>query len=84
MAAATITGRLVHSVIGDQRVVSIGTSAAFAANGDTWIVPGLKAIYAINLAPTTAAAVHGFTRSGGTITLVSGGAVTFTGQVVGR
>ena len=81
MAAATVTSRLQNDIDGRLRRVSAG-SVAFAANGDTWTVPGLKKVYAINLTPTTNTA-FGFTISGNTITLVSGGALTFAGGVLG-
>lgn len=80
MAAAVVTGVQQSVVLGNLRRVG-ANSIAFAANGDTWVTP-LKHIYEINLMPTTNTAV-GFTVSGGTITLVSGGAVTFRGGVIG-
>lgn len=81
MAAATVTGRLQNDVMGRLRQVA-ATSIAFASTGDTWAVPGLKKIYTIDLVPTTNAS-FGFTVSGNTITVVSGGAVTFAGAVTG-
>lgn len=81
MAAATVTGRLQNDVTGRLRAVT-ATSLAFAANGDTWTVPGIKKIYTIDLCPTTNAS-YGFTISGNVITLASGGAVTFSGGVAG-
>jgi len=81
MAAATVTGRLQNNVDGRLREV-YATSIAFAANGDTWTIPGIKRVYAIDLCPTTNAS-YGFSVSGNTITLASGGAVTFTGGVAG-
>jgi len=81
MAAATVTGNRFSDVIGNLRMQQY-TSVAFAANGDTLTVAGLKTIRSINLTPTTATA-HGFTVAGNVITLVSGGAVTFRGSVTG-
>jgi len=81
MAAATVTLRRQNDVTGRLRQVSAG-SVAFASSGDTWTVPGIKTIYEISLTPTTNAS-YGFTTSGNVITIVSGGAVTFLGCVVG-
>lgn len=81
MAAATVTGRQQNVVVGNLRRVG-AASIVFAANGDTWTVPGIRTIYEINLTPTTNTA-FGFTISGATITLVSGGALTFHGGVLG-
>ena len=80
MAAATVTGRRQNNVPGNRRKI-IATSVAFAANADTWNT-GLKLVEDIHLTPTTNSS-YGFTVSGGTITLVSGGAVTFRGSVEG-
>ena len=81
MAAATVTLRRQNDVQGRLRQVSAG-SVAFAANGDTWTVPGVKTVYEISLTPTTNTSA-GFTVSGNVLTLVSGGAVTFRGSVTG-
>jgi len=81
MAAATVTLRKQNDVMGRLRQVSAG-SVAFAANGDTWTVPGIKTVYSIDLIPTTNAS-FGFTLSGNVLTLASGGAVTFSGSVLG-
>ena len=81
MAAATVTGRRQNDVDGRLRRVS-ASSVAFAANSDTWTVPGIKTVYAINLTATTNTAA-GFTISGNVISLVSGGALTFAGSVIG-
>lgn len=81
MAAATVTGRLLNDTNGRLRVVA-ATSIAFASNGDTWTVPGIKNAYRIDFTPTTNTA-FGFTVSGNVITLVSGGALTFRGAVQG-
>jgi hypothetical protein len=81
MAAATVTLRRQNDVLGRLRNVSAG-SIVFASNGDTWAVPGIKNIYAINLTPTAGTA-FGFTRSGNTITLVAAGGLTFSGSVLG-
>lgn len=80
MAAATVTGRQQDVVVGSLRFV-VANSVAFAASADTWVT-GLRQIRAILLTPTTNSS-FGFTISGGTITLVSGGAVTFRGGVLG-
>lgn len=81
MADATITNEQQNSVMGD--LIRIGAdSIAFANNGDTWATP-LGHIFEINLTPTTNTA-FGFTISGGTITLVSAGALTFRGGVTGK
>lgn len=82
MAAATTTGAQKRSVFGDQRYIGYD-SLVFAANGDTWTVPGIKHIDTINLTPTTNTA-FGFTISANVITLVSGGALTFRGGVIGQ
>ena len=81
MAAAVVTGRQRNNVSGHLRQV-IATSIAFAANLDTWAVPGIKTIFEISLEPTTNAS-FGFTVSGNTLTLQSGGALTFRGMVTG-
>ena len=81
MAAATITNQRQNNVAGNRREV-FADSVAFAANADTWAT-GLKTINSINLTPTTNTA-FGFTVSAGTITLVSGGALTFRGGVEGQ
>ncbi len=81
MPAATVTGTFKESVFGDQRVIG-ASSIVFASNGDTWATP-LKEILSINLTPTTNTA-FGFTVSGGTLTLVSSGTLTFQGNVTGR
>lgn len=81
MAAATVTNRQQNAVLGDLEYIG-ANSIAFAANGDTWD-SGLNSIRAILLTPTTNTA-FGFTVSGGTITLVSGGALTFRGGVLGK
>lgn len=80
MAAATVTNRRQNNVSGNRREI-FADSIAFANNGDTWAT-GLKQINAICLTPTTNTA-FGFTVSGGTLTLVSGGALTFCGKVEG-
>ena len=80
MAAATVTLRQQNVVVGNLRYVGAG-SVAFAADADTWNT-GLKTIRAIQLTPTTNGS-FGFSVSGGTITLDSGGALTFRGGVLG-
>jgi len=81
MAAATVTGSQQVSVQGDVEYIG-ANSIAFAANGDTWDT-GLAVIFEIGLTPTVNTA-FGFTVSGGVITLVSGGALTFRGGVRGK
>jgi hypothetical protein len=81
MPAATVTGRKQNRLNGDLRQVT-ATSVAFAANGDTWAVPGIKTVWEISLTPITNAS-YGFAVSGNVITLASGGAVTFYGSVSG-
>lgn len=81
MAAATVTGRRQNDVDGRLRRVS-ASSIVFASNSDTWAVPGIKTVYAINLTPTAGTA-FGFTISGNTLTLVSAGGLTFGGSVLG-
>jgi len=83
MAAATVTGRFRNEVLGTLRQFS-ASSIAFAANGDTLVVPGMKRVRVIQFTPTTNTA-FGFTIAvnGNTITLVSGGALTFAGAVLG-
>ena len=81
MAAATVTLRQQNDVQGRLRVVT-ALSVVFASNGDTWQIPGIKKIYTIDLTPTTNAS-FGFTTSGNTITIASGGSVTFSGAVSG-
>lgn len=80
MAEATVTGVFQNNVPGAKRQVG-ASSIVFAANGDTWVT-GLKAVETINLTPTENTA-YGFTVLAGTITLVSGGALTFRGSVEG-
>lgn len=84
MAAATVTNRRQNNVPGNRRKI-YADSIVFAANGDTWAT-GLRQINEINLTPTTNTA-FGFTvgtgANAGTITLVSGGALTFRGSVEG-
>ena len=72
MAAATITNYR-SSVFGNERVAQM--TAAFAANSDTYQAVAMKTVREISFTPTTNSAA-GFTVSGNTITLVSGGALT--------
>lgn len=85
MAEAVVTGRQQNAVLGSLRRIG-ANSIAFANTGDTWTIPGLKVVREINLTPTTNAS-YGFTVSlvsgSAVITLVSGGAVTFRGGVLG-
>ncbi len=80
MAAATVTNQKQNNVAGNRRQI-IAQSIVFASNGDTWAT-GLKQIDSISLTPTTNTA-YGFTVSGGTITLVAAGGLTFRGLVTG-
>ena len=80
MAAATVTGRRQNNVSGNRRKI-IATSVVFAANSDTWDT-GLQLVEEIHLTPTAGTA-FGFTVSGGTITLVAAGGLTFRGSVEG-
>ena len=81
MAAATVQLRLRNNVSGHLRQIAV--VVAFAASGDTFVVPGMKIIYDIGLEPTTNAFLWGFTVTGNTLTLQSGGALTFRGTVTG-
>jgi len=81
MAVATVTGRQQRVVVGSLNRWG-ANSVAFAANGDTLTVNGIKVVKQIDLTPTTNTA-YGFTVSGNVITLVSGGALTFMGGVLG-
>ena len=81
MAAATVSGRRQNNVLGNRRSVT-WDSVSFAATLDTLVVPGLKRIEAIDFTPTTNAS-FGFTISGATLTLQSGGAVAGLMQVSG-
>ncbi len=81
MAAATVTGRRQNDVDGRLRRVS-ASSIVFANTGDTWTVPGIKIVYALNLTPTTNVA-YGFTISGNVITLSAASGLTFGGGVLG-
>jgi len=78
MAAATVTNRREH-VWGDSRVVH--ADVVIAASGDTWIT-GLKKVMAVSGEPTTNASM-GITKSGGTLTFVSGGALTMSVIAIG-
>lgn len=81
MPAATVTQRQQNQVVGALRGV-FANSVAFANNGDTWEIPGIRNVRSIMLTPTTNTA-YGFTVSGNTITLVSAGALTFRGGILG-
>ncbi len=80
MAAATVTNQTQNNVAGNRRQVT-ATSIVFASASDTWAT-GLKEVETIMLTPTTGTA-FGFTVSGGTITLVAVGGLTFRGSVQG-
>lgn len=85
MAAATVTGKQAgEAVFGNLRRIGFN-SIAFANNGDTWTVKGVKNVFEINLVPTTLPpGTYYFTVSGNVITLVSAsGGITFTGGIVG-
>ncbi len=81
MAAATVTNRRQNQVYGGLRVFC-ADSIAFASSGDTLTVPGMKRISDISLTPTTNGS-FGFTVAGNIITITSGGALTFLGQITG-
>ena len=81
MPAATVTGREQNAVFGNQRYVG-ATSIVFAANGDTWTIPGIRTVKSLMLT-CTANTAFGFTVSSNVITLVSGGALTFRGGAIG-
>jgi len=78
MPAVTVANRR-SSVIGSKRMVT--ADITIANNGDTW-VSGLKKVEAVSVDPTTAASA-GATKSGGTITFVTGGALITSVIVVG-
>lgn len=80
MAEATVSGRRQNNVSGNRREI-IATSVVFASNSDTWTT-GLKFVECIDLCPTAGTA-FGFTVSGGVLTLVSSGGLTFRGKVSG-
>jgi hypothetical protein len=81
MAAAVVTTRRQNQVQGGLRVFC-ADSIAFTNNGDTFTVPGMKRVSSIDFTPTSNAS-YGFTVAGNVITLVSGGGVTFLGQISG-
>jgi len=86
MAAATVTNRRQNNTIGNRRTVTWDT-VAFANNGDTLLIPGVKRVESIDFTPNTNVSA-GFTIGtpaalGVTITIVSGGAVTGSMQVSG-
>jgi hypothetical protein len=78
MAAATIANKH-EAVFGNYRVMF--ADVTIANNGDTWVT-GMKKILAMSLDPTTNASV-GATKSGGTITFASGGALTMSVFAIG-
>ena len=71
MAAVTVDRKRSY-VQGNKRVVS--AQVDIAATGDTWVT-GLKFIESANANDSTNAAV-GLTKSGGTLTFVTAGAIT--------
>ena len=71
MAAVTVTNRR-EQVWGNSR--NIVCTVAIANTGDTWAT-GLKKVLQVCGAPTTNAS-YGATLSGGTVTFVTGGALT--------
>ena len=78
MAAVTVANRR-SSVIGSKRMIT--ADITIANNGDTWVT-GLRRIEGISVDPTTAASA-GMTRSGGTVTFVTGGALVTNAVVIG-
>lgn len=78
MAAVTVANRR-GSVIGNKRMVT--ADITIASNGDTWVT-GLKKIEGVSVDPTTSASA-GATKSGGTITFVTGGALVTSVIAVG-
>jgi hypothetical protein len=77
MADATVNSSY-DTVEGNQRVVYASLTWG---NGDTFVT-GLATVNGFSFETTTAAA-HGITQSSGTLTLVSGGALTGQLRVVG-
>jgi hypothetical protein len=73
MAAATIANRR-EVVYGSHRIVM--ADVTIANNGDTWVT-GLKKVLAMSIDPTTNASAGG-TKSGGTITFATGGALVMS------
>ena len=67
MAAVTVVKQYYH-VMGNSRVVT--ATVTVANSGDTWAVPGVKLIEAVQTTPATAI-VNGATTSGATITFLS-------------
>lgn len=78
MPAVTVANRRA-SVIGSKRMIT--ADITIANNGDTWVT-GLRRIEGMSSDPTTAAS-SGATKSGGTITFVTGGALVTSVIVVG-
>lgn len=70
MAAVTVANRR-EIVMGSIR--AIAATVTIANNGDTWAT-GLGKVQYVQAEPTTAAAM-GATKSGGTVTFVTGGAL---------
>lgn len=71
MAAATVTNRK-EFVFGSLRCIA--ATVTIANSGDTWVT-GLGKVLYTQAEPTTNASM-GVTKSGGTLTFVSGGALT--------
>lgn len=67
MAAVTVVTQK-GLVIGSRRMVC--ATVTVANSGDTWVVPGLKKIDAVQTTPATAI-VNGVTKSGATVTFLS-------------
>lgn len=78
MAAASIANRR-EVVFGSKRVVY--ADVTIANNGDTWAT-GLKKVEAMSIDPTTNASAGG-TKSGGTITFATGGALVMSVIAIG-
>ncbi len=79
MAAATLVGKRRVTIWGDKRVVM--AQVTMATSGDTYVT-GLKAVQQLSCEPTTAVA-SGTTFSGGTVTFIGTGPITFNLIAVG-
>lgn len=79
MAAVTVNSSDITHVVGDLRLISANITGG---NGDTWLVPGISKILGMSGEPTTNASM-GFTFSGATITIASGGSLSANMLVLG-
>lgn len=77
---AVVVVRARSSVIGSKRMVN--AKVTVAASGDTWVVPGIKVIDAVQTTPATAIAA-GVTFSGNTVTFLSAASNPTEVSVVG-